>query len=73
MITKAKSQEINLDNFLKYSSLIPTNEIKTAKLNHFSFEKVNLPIQVKLLIKVTNPDSINSGSIIFQGEELFWI
>lgn len=73
MITKAKSQEINLDNFLKYSSLIPTNEIKAAKLNHFSFEKVNLPNQVKLLIKVTNPDSINSGSIIFQGEELFWI
>ena len=70
---KPSVKNIDFELIKEYKSLLPTKKIKQSEDNHFLFEKEKLPQQVKLLIEVSNPDSINSGSVIFHDEEIFWI
>lgn len=68
-----KMQIPSLNEILDNSSIFPSRNINNASLNHFHFENQRLPRQVKLLMNVTDPTSINSGNIFLNGEELFWI
>ena len=61
-----------IEEISNYKNLLSSSGLKPMS-DEFCIQKKPLPVQAQLLIKSNSPETIKSGSFVFQNNKIFWV